>query len=410
MAWRARRRHADQRSWKQESGLLAGIIAAMDTPGKLLHFLRSQEAAMIQLLGQLVRIESSSFDKPGVDRVVALLAAEWRRRGARVKRLRNAVRGDILRAELWKDQARPAGQILVLGHTDTVYERGTLAGMPFRVSGGRACGPATLDMKSGLVLALHAVDALRHLHVLPKRRVVFLWTSDEEIGSDCARRVIEREARRSRAVLVLEPGTGLDGRLKTARKGIGGFDLLVTGRAAHAGVNPQAGVNAVHELALQIAHVVDFNDPRRGITVNADVIAGGTRTNVIAERAHAAVDVRCVRAADMKRLERKFRGLRPILPGARLEVRGGMNRFPMERRVAAELFARAKKLGGQMGLRLEESATGGGSDGNLTAELGIPTLDGMGGVGAGAHTPGEYVITRFLPERAAVLAAMLADL
>lgn len=365
---------------------------------------------MVRLLGELVRIESSSFDKPGVDRVVTRLATEWRRRGARLKRLRNEVRGDILRAELWKDQVRPGGQILVLGHTDTVYERGVLAGMPFRVAGGRACGPATLDMKAGLVLALHAVDALRHFRVLPKRRVVFLWTSDEEIGSDCARRLIEREARRSRAVLVLEPGTGPDGRLKTARKGIGEFELLVTGRAAHAGVNPQAGVNAVHELALQIARVADFNDPRRGITVNADVIAGGTRTNVIAERARAAVDVRCVRAADMKRLERKFRGLRPILPGARLEVRGGMNRFPMERRVAAELFARAKKLGEQMGLRLQESATGGGSDGNLTAALGVPTLDGMGGVGAGAHTPGEYVITKFLPERAALLAAMLAEL
>jgi glutamate carboxypeptidase len=240
--------------------------------------------------------------------------------------------------------------------------------------------------------------------------VVFLWTSDEEIGSTSARRVIEREARRSRAVLVLEPGTGTDGRLKTARKGIGEFELVVTGRAAHAGVNPQDGVNAVHELALQIARVAAFNDPRRGITANADVIQGGTRTNVIAERARAVVDVRCVRAADMKRIERNFRALRPILPGAKLEVRGGMNRLPMERKVSVKLFGRARRLGAQMGLKLAESATGGGSDGNLTAALGVPTLDGMGGVGAGAHTSGEYVITKFLPERAALLAALLAEI
>jgi glutamate carboxypeptidase len=317
---------------------------------------------------------------------------------------------DLLRCELPPAPGSAPGKILLLGHTDTVYERGTLARMPFRVVGGRARGPGALDMKAGLVIALAAIDALRAAGLKPRRRVVCLWTPDEEIGSGCSRAAIEREARRSMAVLVLEPGTGPSGRLKTARKGVGEFVLEVTGRAAHAGVNPQEGVNAVHELALQIARVARFGEPRKEITVNADVVEGGTRTNVIAERARAQVDVRCARAADMRRIEARFRALRPVLPGAKLRVTGGMDRPPMERRVSAQLFERARRLGREMGLRIEESFTGGGSDGNFTAALGIPTLDGLGGAGAGAHSPGEYVTTRSLAERAALLAALLLTL
>jgi len=376
---------------------------------RLLRWLRSREQVLTRLLGRLVRIESSSYDRAGVNRLAALLAAEWRKRGARVARLRPADargRGDLLRCEVRPAPGAPSGQILVLGHMDTVYERGTLARMPFRAGRGRACGPGVLDMKAGLVIALAAVDALRAARLAPRRRVVFLWTSDEEIGSECARAAIEREARRSAAVLVLEPGTGPRGKLKTARKAVGSFTLEVTGRAAHAGVNPQDGVNAVHELALQIARVAGFADPRRGITVNADVVEGGTRTNVIAARARADVDVRCVRAADMPRIEVRFRALRPILPGAKLRVTGGLDRPPMERRMAARLFARAQALGREMGLRLEESSTGGGSDGNFTAALGVPTLDGLGAAGRGAHSPGEHIRTRSLPERAALRAAL----
>lgn len=379
----------------------------------MLRWLRARESALTRLLARLVRIESSSYDRTGVNRLAASLAAEWRRRGARVARIRPArspLRGDLLRCELPASPGAPTGQILVLGHMDTVYERGTLARMPFRVARGRAFGPGTLDMKAGLVIALAAVDALRAAGLAARRRVVFLWTSDEEIGSESARQDIEREARRSAAVLVLEPGTGPRGKLKTARKGVGGFTLEATGRAAHAGVNPQDGVNAVHELALQIARLARFADPRRGITVNADVIAGGTRSNVIAERARAEVDVRCARAADMPRLEARFRALRPILAGAKLRVTGGINRPPMERRIAARLFARARALGAELGLRLEESSTGGGSDGNLTAALGVPTLDGLGAAGAGAHTPGEHIRTRSLPDRAALLAVLLLTL
>jgi len=269
-------------------------------------------------------------------------------------------------------------------------------------------------MKSGLLIALFAVDALARLRLRPCKRLVFLWTSDEEIGSKTSRAIIEREARRSNAVLVLEPATGVDGRLKTARKGVGEIELVVTGRAAHAGINPQEGVNAVHELALQIARIAHlgnrFNNPRRGITASATVVEGGTRTNVIAAHARALVDVRVAHAADMRRLEAKFCRLRPILRGARLEVRGGFARPPMERSASAALFRQAHALAEAMGLKLRESSTGGGSDGNFTAALGVPTLDGLGGVGEGAHSPGECVLVRKLPERAALLAALLANL
>ena len=380
---------------------------------RLLQWLRERESAMTRQVGRLVEIESSSYDRAGVNRLVNALAAEWKKRGARVERLRPArdrERGDLLRCE-WRPRGdAAAGQILVLGHTDTVYERGTLARTPFRVRGGRAYGPGTLDMKAGLAIALGAVDAMRAARLEPRRRVVFLWTPDEEIGSEASRGTIEREARRSAAVLVLEPGTGPSGKLKTARKGVGEFTLEVTGRAAHAGVNPQAGVNAVHELAMQIARVARFGEPRRGITVNVDVIEGGTRTNVIAERARARVDVRVARAADIPRVTARFRALRPILPGARVRVSGGIDRPPMERRVAEVLFAQAHRLGGELGMWMEESSTGGGSDGNFTAALGVPTLDGLGAVGAGAHTAGEYIRTRSLAERAALLAALLHTL
>ena len=380
---------------------------------RILRWLRERESAITRQVGRLVAIESSSYDRAGVNRLVDALAAEWKKRGVLVERIRRArttERGDLLRCE-WRPNANAAaGQILVLGHTDTVYERGTLERMPFRVAGGRAYGPGTLDMKAGLAIALAAVDALRAAHLEPRRRVAFLWTPDEEIGSGASRAVIEREARRSAAVLVLEPGTGPRGKLKTARKGVGEFRLEVTGRAAHAGVNPESGVNAVHELALQIARVAGFGEPRRGITVNADVVEGGTRTNVIAESARARVDVRVERAADIPRVTARFRRLRPILPGARVRVSGCIDRPPMERRMAERLFEHARSVGRELGMRLEESSTGGGSDGNFTAALGVPTLDGLGAVGAGAHTPGEYIRTRSLADRAALLAALLHTL
>lgn len=385
-------------------------MPSISLPQALLLDLRKRRQEFVNTLEGFVRAESPSLDKQAVDRCGELVAAEWRKRGARVEVLPQKHRGNHLRVTLSRAPARAAGQLLVLGHMDTVYELGTLARMPFRVSSGRVWGPGTFDMKAGLTQALFAGDALDRCQALVRKRVVFLWTSDEEIGSETSRALIEREARRSDAVLVLEPAQGENGDLKTSRKGVGEVQLEVTGRAAHAGLDPENGVNAVHELALQIARLVKLNSNHRGTTVNADILQGGTRTNVIADSARAVIDVRAVRSADMRALMRRLRGLRPILPGARISVTGGFNRFPLERKVTSALFRRAQTLAWQMRLQLGESSAGGGSDGNLTGALGVPTLDGLGAVGAGAHGPREHVILHALPERSALLAALLATL
>ena len=376
----------------------------------LFEWLKSRESAMVHLLGRFVRTESSSLDKSAVDRFGQIVAAEWERRGARVSLLRQRQRGDHVRAEWRPRGARTKTQILVLGHLDTVYDIGTLSRMPFRLSRGGAWGPGTFDMKGGLMIALYAVDARAAAGFVPKKRIVFLWTSDEEIGSESSRAVIEREALRSDAVLVLEPAAGLDGRVKTGRKGVGEIELIATGRAAHAGLNPEDGINAIEEIALQIAHISRWNQPGRGVTVNAGVIEGGTRTNVIADRARVVFDLRAKRPTDMLALELRFRALQPILKGAKLEVRGGFNRPPMERKTTAALYAKARALAKEIGVTLGEACVGGGSDGNFTAALGVPTLDGLGAVGEGAHSRLENVVIGKLPERAALLAGLLAIL
>ena len=364
------------------------------------------------MLERFVCCESPSHDKVAVDRFGKIVAAEWRKRHAQVRVLKQSKAGNHVRAEISRTQGPAApGQILVLGHLDTVYPMGTLEKMPFREAARKAFGPGTFDMKAGLVMALFAVDALRAAGLAPRKKPVFLWTSDEEVGSVTSRRHIEQEARRSDAVLVLEPSFGPGGALKTARKGVGTAEIIVRGRAAHAGIDPGAGVNSVHELALQIARMMKLNDPRRGITVQATMIEGGTASNVVPESAHAQVDIRFVRQADGRRIEGELRSLRPILKGARIEVGGGVNRPPLERTAGVrQLFAHAQSLMRTAGLRVDEAATGGGSDGNFTAALGVPTLDGLGAVGDGAHSAHEHVMIRSLPERAALLAGLLATL
>jgi len=377
----------------------------------LLRASRGRQAQMLRLLKRFVRCESPGHDKAAVDRFGRLVAGEWRQRGARVSSLRQTTRGNHVRAEVRMGGANQRGQILVLGHLDTVYPLGTLGRQPFRVRGGRAWGPGTFDMKGGLVISLGAVDALRAAGIQPRKKIVFLWTTDEEIGSATSRRAIEREALRSDAVLVLEPALGRGGRLKTARKGVGGAEIIVTGRSAHAGVDPEKGVNAVHELSLQIARLMQMNNPRRGITVQATVVKGGTTSNVIPAEARAQVDIRFARMADANVAEQKVRGLRPILKGARVTMRIYPNRPPLERTAKVRsLFRQAQAIAREMGMLLGEAATGGGSDGNFTAALGIPTLDGLGAVGDGAHSPREHIVIRKLPERAALLAALLATL
>ncbi len=365
---------------------------------------------MLRQLARFVRAESPSFDKNAVDIFGRIVAAEWRKRGASVRILKQTERGNHLLVSLWRGPGRPAGRILLLGHLDTVYDKGALAASPFRVAKGRAWGPGTFDMKGGLVLALAAVDALSRVGIHPRKEIACLWTSDEEIGSIASSRAIEHAALRSDAVLVLEPAGEPRGSLKTSRKGVSEMEMRVIGRAAHSGLKPEDGINAVHELALQIAKIARWNRPKMGIGVHVNVASGGTRPNVIAAEARALIDIRVSCASDMRVLEKRFRSLRPYLEGARLEVIAGSSRPPMERKMCAALYQRAKDLGESMGIPISEVSVGGGSDGNLTAALGIPTLDGLGAIGENAHSTRENILIRALAPRAALIAALLATL
>lgn len=377
-------------------------------PLELLRVLKPQLPDMLRVLRRFVTSESPSLEKATADRCCAVIAREWRKRGAHVERITQKHRGDHLRVIFAPDPSRTAGQLLVLGHYDTVYAAGTLKEMPFRISGGKAYGPGIFDMKAGIVQALFALQALQRARVRPKKQIAFLWTSDEEIGSESSRKLIEKEARRSDAVFVLEPSFGPRGLVKTARKGVGQAELIVKGRASHAGLAPEEGINAVHELAAQLTRIEKWNDTRRGININADIVEGGTRTNVIAERARAVLDLRALRISDMRSVERRLHALRPVHKGAKVKITGGFDRPPLERKICAALFARAKSLAKQMSLSLAECTAGGGSDGNFTGALGIPTLDGLGAVGDGAHSDHEYVLINTMPSRAALLAALLA--
>ena len=378
-------------------------------PQKLLQTLRPRLPEMLHTLRAFTLAESPSTEKAPADRCADLIATEWRKRNVRIDLIREKVRGNHIRIEWRPASHKSSGQLFVLGHYDTVYATGTLKKMPFAIRGGKVYGPGVFDMKAGIVQALFALDALDATATPVSKKIVFLWTSDEEIGSESSRKLLETEARRSDAVFVLEPSFGPRGLLKTARKGVGEAELTVHGKASHAGLAPQEGINAVHELALQISKISQWNDPHRGVTVNANIIEGGTRVNVIAEKAIAILDLRALRISDMRALEKKLKALKPVLRGAKLEITGGFNRAPLEHKYSAGLFAHAKQLAGQMGLSIGECTAGGGSDGNLTAALGIPTLDGLGAVGDGAHSAHEHVIAKTMSERAALLAALLSS-
>jgi len=377
-------------------------------PKALLAYCESESEALVHCLQQAVEIESPSHNQVAIDRMANFFSREFSKRGARVQLLSHPTAGSAMLAEFWKG-AGDTKPILLLGHLDTVWDIGTLAEMPFQVREGHAYGPGIYDMKSGIVCGLWAVQALTALKITPPSPVRFFLNADEEVSSTAFREELLAEARRARAVLVLEPAAA-QGALKTSRKGVGEFQVTVRGRSSHAGVNPVVGVNAISELARQIPRIEKLARPKRGLTVNVDVIQGGTRVNVIPELAVARVDVRVPTARDREKIESQMRALAPIHPEAKLEITGGVNRPPLERKMAIALFEKACELGRQMGLELKEASTGGGSDGNFTAALGIPTLDGLGGTGDGAHARHEHVILRELPQRAALLAALMASL
>ena len=377
-------------------------------PKELLSYCQRESKALTRCLREAVEIESPSISKPDVDRMAAFFASWFRRSGGKARILESKISGAAVAAEFWGER-RGQKPLLLLGHTDTVWEVGRLQTMPFRIAKGRAYGPGIFDMKSGIVCALWALRALRALKITPPRPVRFFLNPDEEMASYAFRKQILAEGRRAHAVLVLEPAAD-GGALKTARKGVGEFRITVHGRSAHAGINPAAGVNAVSELARQVVKIEGFAPQKEGLTLTVGAIKGGTRTNVVPEEAHAAIDVRILRARDRQWIERRIYGLRPFHAEARLEIQGGVNRPPLEHKMAAGLFKRAEALAKSMGMNLTEASTGGGSDGNFTAALGVPTLDGLGGVGDGAHARHEHVLISELPRRAALIAALIATL
>jgi len=357
-------------------------------------------------LRELVQQESPSEAPQAVNAAMALAERWSKEKGTRIKRHKQREFGDVLELRFGPSQSKQK-PILLLGHLDTVWPTGTLKKMPWRRANGRFWGPGVLDMKAGVVMALAALDTLREMNL--SRPVTLLLNSDEEVGSPISRPITEHLALESSAVLVLEPAQGLA--YKTARKGVGQYRVEVTGVGAHSGVDFEKGHSAIIELARQIQTISGFTNLARKLTVNCGVIAGGTRSNVVASRAWTEVDVRIAKASDAAHVEKLFRRLKVTDPHCKLTITGGINRPPMERKPGTiALFKKARSIAAELGFVLEEAATGGGSDGNFTAALGIPTLDGMGAVGDGAHAAHESVIIEHLIPRTALLAAMIAGI
>jgi glutamate carboxypeptidase len=377
---------------------------------------------LVDLLRRFVELESPTTQKAAVDAFGAAVAEELRRLGAEVERRPQPSVGDILIGrwgpffpephtvpESSREMPGSRGDLLLLTHLDTVHALGTLASFPFAERDGRLFGPGVLDMKASFAMGLIAIGALLEKGAMPQGGITWLCTSDEETSSRAARPLILELAEGHGRILCLEPALP-NGALKTHRKGVGVYRLEALGRAAHAGSEPEEGINAILEMAQQALHVSQLADPARGTTVNVGVIQGGTRSNVVPEICRARVDIRVETLQEARRLEEAFQGLRPLTPGARIRVEGGLNRPPMVRTPAiARAFARAREIGAQLGLSLDEGGTGGGSDANFIAHLDKPILDGIGGVGEGAHSDRENVQIRSLVERTALLAALISE-
>jgi len=376
----------------------------------ILAHIQAQQPQLVKFLRTLVECESPSDDAAAVNRCADLFADSVADI-AKVKSIAGGRYGRHLLCEFTLPGKRKDGLVLGVGHTDTVYPLGILKTMPWREAEGRYWGPGVLDMKAGVAFFAFAMRAVRELDLPVRRRVKLLLVSEEEVGSPVSRPLTEKTATGATAVLVLEPGTGLAGKLKTARKGIGGYHVQVTGHAAHAGVDFTAGASAIVELAKQIERIATLTDLAKGTTVNPGVIHGGTRSNVIAAEAQVEVDFRIAKLSHFAPLDKRFRGLKAVNPRCTVKVTGGLNRPPMERtREIGALFGLARKLARELGVKIEESSTGGGSDGNFTAALGVPTLDGLGAVGEGAHAPHESILIDRIADRTALLAKLVAAL
>jgi glutamate carboxypeptidase len=373
---------------------------------RCLAYFDERRERLVADIRELVEVESPSDNKAAVDRVGEMIATKFAAIAGVVRFHPARDFGNHL--EVAFSGNLPGKPVLLLGHYDTVYPTGTLASMPCRVANGKMTGPGVLDMKSGIALMLHALAALKDWHGELPRPVTVLLVSDEEVGSETSRAITESLAKQAAAVLVLEPSYGIEGKVKTARKGVGEYQVKVTGKASHAGLDFQKGANAIVELARQIEKISGFTDLKKGLTVNVGIVNGGSRTNVVPAEALAQVDVRIAKLKDAAGIDKKMRSLRAFNRKCKVEVTGGINRPPMERTAGVVgLYEVAAEIARELGWKLGEAAVGGGSDGNFTAGLGIPTLDGLGGVGDGAHATHEHVVISELPRRAALLAKLI---
>lgn len=365
----------------------------------------SQIVVMLDLLKRLVEAESPSHDKSAVDRVGTIVADECRRLGATVEIHEQVAAGNQVVAR-WG--AGP-GNILLLAHMDTVFPIGTLGKMPFYEKGGKIFGPGTSDMKGGIVVGLSAIAAMQKTGSMPPHPITALFTSDEEIGSRASQVLIETLAKQSILVLVLEPGLP-DGSIKTWRKGVGEFTITVHGRAAHAGADHEKGRNAIEELAHQVIAIQKLTDYSLGTTLNIGMIRGGTATNVVPEEAIAEVDLRVLQPGEAERILAALQSLQPILEGTTIQVTGGLEHPPMPYdETMKKTYEKAKTIAKKMGMELKASGTGGASDGNQVATLGIPVLDGLGPAGDGYHSEREFIFKNSLQERVDLLVALLHD-
>jgi len=369
----------------------------------LLPYFQQELPAGLQFLESMVNMESPSTDKMLVDRFARFVGSRFESIGGAVDYSRAERFGDHLRVTF---KGQSPERILLLGHTDTVFPAGESAKRPFRITGSSATGPGVFDMKAGILLMWMALRGLTHDKSPLANSVTVLLTSDEEVGSTSSRALLEAEAGMAKAVLVLEPSLP-GGTLKTARKGVGRFTIKAVGRAAHAGIDPRKGINAIEEIAHQVLKLQSMGD-NSGTTVTVGVIQGGTRSNVVPAEAAVEVDVRIASAEAAERISNGIHSLEPHLSGAKLEVRGAISRPPMVRTAdTARLFSLAQSVGAEMGIDIQEGSTGGASDGNFTSALGIPTLDGLGAIGDGAHSTDEFVDIPSLPFRAALIAGLI---
>lgn len=353
------------------------------------------------LLKLLVETETPSHDKAAVDRVGAIVAEEARKLGAQVEIIPNVETGNHVLSKWGSGK----DGILLLCHMDTVFPMGTIQKTLFREDGEKIFGPGTLDMKAGIVIALASIEQAIQQGL--NRPITLLCTSDEEIGSHTSRTLIEQLAKESALALIME-GALLDGSLKTWRKGVGSLWVTVKGRAAHSGGAHQDGRNAIEEMSHQVIAIQKLTDYSKQTTVNVGVIQGGTVSNVVPEEASIEVDIRVMQPGEWERIEAEVRNLKPVLDGTSIIVTGGLNRPPMPfDELMQSTFEKAKSIAAKMGVELKAGGTGGASDGNFIAPLGIPLLDGMGAVGEGYHSEREFIFADSLEQKANLIAEFL---